>query len=156
MAGPASRRQVTDAPPGRYKVVERGRQLVVIDTRTGRPATRGTDPAPSSPPNSFPSMIEREAPPAIDDRSGHAVLTTSRLYDLKGPRRIVINEAASQRLSRGIGGFAIVLIVFAVVATLLLPWLWLLPALLLFQPKARTGFRSWVTARLDDASKAAS
>lgn len=147
---------MTDAPPGRYKVVERGRRLVVIDTRTGRPATRGTEPVPSSAPNAFPSVIEREASPAIDDRSGHAVLTTSRLYDLKGPRRIVISDAASNRLSRGLGGIAIVLFVFAVVATLLLPWLWLLPVLLLVQPKARAAFRNWVTARLDEADQAAS
>lgn len=154
MAGTADS-EMTDAPPGRYKVVERGRRLVVIDTQTGRPATRETAPAPAPPPVSFPSVIEREAPPPVDDRSGHAVLTTSRLYDLKGPRRIVINEATSNRMSRAIGGWAIVLIAFAILS-IFFPLLLLLPVALLFQPRARTAFRTWMTARLDEADQAAS
>lgn len=146
---------MTDAPPGRYKVVERGRRLVVIDTRTGRPATHESRPAPPSPPVSLPAGIERESPRSIDDKSGHAVLTTSRLYDLKGPRRIVISEAASNRMNRSIGGIVIVLIAFAILA-LFFPLLLLLPVALLFQPRARAAFRGWMTARLDDADQAAS
>jgi len=126
---------MTDAPPGRYKVVERGRRLVVIDTQTGRPAAA------------------RRAP--VDDRSGNAVLTTSRLYDLKGPRRIVIGEAVSNRLSRAIGGWAIAAIVFTILS-IFFPLLLLLPVVLLFQPKVRAAFRNWATARLDEADQAAS
>ena len=144
---------MTDAPPGRYKVVERGRRLVVIDTRTGQPATREARPAPPSPP--LPAGIEPESPRSIDDQSGHAVLTTSRLYDLKGPRRIVISEAASNRMSRSIGGIVIALIAFAILAVFF-PLLLLLPVALLFQPKARAAFRNWMTARLDAADQAAS
>jgi|APFEC2959095171_1045051.scaffolds.fasta_scaffold00008_205 hypothetical protein len=146
---------MTDAPPGRYKVVERGRRLVVIDTRSGQPATREARPAPPSPAVSLPAGIEQDTPRSIDDQSGHAVLTTSRLYDLKGPRRIVISDAASNRMNRSIGGIAIGLIAFAILATFF-PLLLLLPVALLFQPKARAAFRTWMTARLDEADQAAS
>lgn len=145
---------MTDAPPGRYKVVERGRRLVVIDTRTGQPATREARPQPPSL-ASRPLGLERESPRSIDDKSGHAVLTTSRLYDLKGPRRIVISEAATARMNRSIGRIAVGLIAFAILATIF-PLLLLLPAALLFQPKARAAFRTWMTARLDEADQAAS
>lgn len=154
MAG-AAFGEMTDAPPGRYKVVERGRRLVVIDTRTGQPATREARPAPPAPPVSRPAGLEREAPRSIDDQSGHAVLTTSRLYDLKGPRRIVISEAASARMNRSIGGIVVMLIAFAILAVFF-PLLLLLPVALLFQPKARAAFRTWMTARLDEADQAAS
>ncbi len=145
---------MTDAPPGRYKVVERGRRLVVIDTQTGQPATREARPAPPSL-VSRPLGMERESPRPIDDKSGHAVLTTSRLYDLKGPRRIVISEAATARMNRNIGGIAVGLIAFAILA-IFFPLLLLLPVALLFQPKARAAFRTWMTARLDEADQAAS
>lgn len=155
MAGKA-RSEVTQAPPSRYKVVERGRRLVVIDTHTGLPATREVKPAtPPPPPMPVSAVIEKRTVNTVDDRSGNAVLTTSRFYDLKGPRRIVINEGASNRLNRGIGGIVIALIAFAVLAVFF-PLLLLLPAMLLFQPKARAAFRNWMTARLDEADQAAS
>lgn len=152
----AARREVTDAPPSRYRVVERGRRLVVIDTRTGQPATResgGPASSTSQPPG--PAVIETVTASTVDDRSGNAVLVTSRFYDLKGPRRIVISETASGRLGRSIGGIATGLIAFAVLA-ILFPLLLLLPVALLFQPRVRASFRGWVTARLDEASQAAS
>ncbi|WP_343519621.1 hypothetical protein [Sphingomonas sp.] len=147
---------MTDAPPSRYKVVERGRRLVVIDTRTGQPAVREPvvhRPAPGSAPAARP--IEATAQSNVDDRSGNAVLVTSRLYDLKGPRRIVIGEAASSRMSRGIGGVAIGLVAFAILAVFF-PLILFLPFVLAFQPKVRAGFRRWTTARLDEAERAAS
>lgn len=148
---------MTAMPPSRYKVVERGRRLVVIDTQTGRPAVR--EPVvPASPPSGAPAArpIETMAPRSVDDRSGDAILTTSRLYDLKGPRRIVMRENFSNRLGRAIGGWLIALFVFAAVTALFSPWLLLLPLALSFQPKARAAFRQWITARLDEADQAAS
>ena len=137
------------------RAASNGRRLVVIDTQTGQPAVR--DPvvrAPSSPGTTAPRPIETLAPSSVDDRSGNAVLVTSRLYDLKGPRRIVIDEAASNRMSRGIGGVAALLIGFAILA-FFFPLLLLLPFVLLLQPKTRNGFRQWITARLDEADRAA-
>lgn len=155
MAGQTDR-EMTDAPPGRYKVVERGRRLVVIDTRTGQPATR--EPASAAPPAPRPSAapIERAAPRSVDDRSGAAILRTTRLYDLKGPREIMMTQAFSDRLARAMGGWLIACFIFAMVAMLLLPWLWLIPIAILLLPRGRAAFRNWMTARLDAADQAAS
>lgn len=147
---------MTDAPPGRYKVVERGRRLVVIDTRTGQPATRAPAPVAPTAPRPPATPVEKTASRTIDDSSGAAILRTTRLYDLKGPREIVMTPEFSDRLGRAIGGWLIAFFIFATVATLFFHWLWLLPVLLLFQPKARAAFRNWMTARLDEADQAAS
>lgn len=156
MAGTADS-EMTGAPPGRYKVVERGRRLEVIDTRTGRPATRAPAPAARSATPSTPAApVERSAPRSIDDRSGATILRTTRLYDLKGPREIVMTEAFSDRFGRAIGGWFIVFFLFAVVATLFFTWLWLIPIAILFLPRGRAAFRTWMTARLDEADQAAS
>lgn len=153
MAGKA-RGTMTEAPPGRYRVVERGRRLVVIDTRTGQPAARAPAPgaAPAIPPRPPGAAVESTAPRTIDDRSGASILRTSRFYDLKGPREIVMTEGFSNRLRRAMGGWLIGGFVFAVVATLFFPPLWLMPVAILTQPKARAAFRTWMTARLDQAA----
>ncbi|MCW4462259.1 hypothetical protein OK349_11130 [Sphingomonas sp. BT-65] len=148
---------MTDAPPSRYKVVERGRRLVVIDTRTGQPAVREPvvrAPSPSGTPAVRP--VETMTPSSVDDRSGSAILTTSRLYDLKGPRRIVMSDNFSNRLGRALGGWIIALFIFVAVTALFFPWLLLLPLVMLFQPKARAVFRQWITARLDETDRTAS
>ena len=109
-AGPGALGKVTDAPPSRYKVVERGRRLIVIDTRTGQPATREAKPTPSSrAPMPVSAPIQTTQPRTIDDRSGAAILRTTRLYDLKAPREIVMNQGFSDRLGRAIGGWLIAL-----------------------------------------------
>lgn len=160
MAGTArgfgTRGDVIDAPPGRYKVVERGRRLIVIDTRTGQPATREVTPAVPSMLRPSATPVESSAPRSIDDRSGGTILRTTRFYDLKGPREIVMTQAFSNRLGRALGGLLIAFFAFAVVATLFFPWLWLLPIVALFQPKVHSALRNWITARLDDASQASS
>ncbi len=147
--GPA----VTDAPPSRYKVVERGRRLVVIDMATGQPAARETvvrapvvAPADRGP-------IAAQAPADVDDRSGAAIFTTSRLYDLKGPRRIVMTAEASKQGSRRMGWWAIAAMGF-VIATFAFPALLIVPVLIAFQPRLRLAARQHITARLDEMDQA--
>jgi hypothetical protein len=147
---------VTDAPPTRYRVVERGRRLVVIDTLTGQPATRELAVHESKAVAPATRPVEASAPSAVDDRSGHAVLTTSRFYDLKAPRRIVMTPAFNERFGKAARGWLIAIVVIGTVATLFFPMLWLLVAVALIQPKLRGGLRSWITARLDEADQAAS
>jgi len=160
---------MTAIPPSRYKVVERGRRLVVIDTLTGRPASNDATPRnlparPTAPGNlradqQSPTTnhpIQSTAPSRVDDASGAAIFTTSRFYDLKGPRRLVMNEAFSERFGKAMGGWMIALFVFAGVATLFFPWLWIAPVVILFQPKIRAAIRQWITARLDEADQPAS
>lgn len=143
-----ARREVIDAPPGRYKVVERGRRLVVIDMRTGRSAARESPAGEATPPT---LPVDTAAPGGIAGRGGHAVLTTSRIYDLKGPRRIAMTPAFNARFGRVAGGGLISLVIVGTVVTMLFPVLWLFAALALLQPKLRGGLRRWITACLDRA-----
>ncbi len=142
---------MTEVPPSRYKVVERGRRLVVIDTHTGKPATHEHAP-PVSRPEPADRPIESTGPRRVDDRSGNSILTTSRLYDLKGPREIVMTEDFSNGLSRAVRGGLIAMFVFGTFATIVFPWLWIVPIFILLQPKARAVTRQWITARLDQAA----
>ena len=146
---------MTEVPPSRYKVVERDRRLVVIDTLTGKPASApGPIPPAAGRDHPAPPPVERpvtEAEPrGIDDRSGAQILTTSPLYDLKAPRRIVMGDRFNERIGAAIGGWLIGLFVAFVIAFLFFPWLLIVPVALLLQPKVRAAIRIWITARLDD------
>lgn len=145
-----TRGAVTEIPPSRYKVVERDRRLVVIDTLTGKPASAPGPDAPTdrAPPPDRP--VAEDEPRRIDDRSGAQILTTSPLYDLKAPRRIVMGDRFNEKIGAAIGGWLIGLFFAFVIAFLLFPWLLLVPVGLLLQPKVRAAIRIWITARLDD------
>lgn len=145
-----TRGAVTEIPPSRYKVVERDRRLVVIDTLTGKPASA---PGPVTPPDRAPPPnrpIAEDEPRRIDDRSGAQILTTSPLYDLKAPRRIAMGDRFNEKIGAAIGGWLIGLFVAFAIAFLFFPWLLIVPVALLLQPKVRAAIRIWITARLDD------
>lgn len=147
---------VTDVPPSRYKVVERDRRLVVIDTVTGKPASApgpvSAKPRPERPAASERPVSEPE-PRKIDDRSGAQILTTSPVYDLKAPRRIVMDDRFNQKIGKAIGGWLITLFVAFTIAFLFFPWLIVLPFLVILQPGLRAAARKWVTARLDEVER---
>lgn len=149
---------VTEVPPSRYKVVERDRRLVVIDTLTGKPASApGPIPPAAGRDHPAPPPVERtvtEAEPrGIDDRSGAQILTTSPLYDLKAPRRIVVGDRFNEKIGGAIGGWLIAAFVAFSIAFLFFPWLIVLPFVLALQPKLRAGIRKWITARLDEVER---
>lgn len=148
---------VTDVPPSRYKVVERDRRLVVIDTLTGKPASAPGPIPPADRQDHPPSPIERpvaeDEPRRIDDRSGAQILTTSRLYDLKAPRRIVMGDRFNEKFGGVIGGWLVGLFIAFSIAFIFFPWLIVLPFVLALQPKLRAGIRTWITARLDEVER---
>jgi hypothetical protein len=149
---------VTDVPPSRYKVVERDRRLVVIDTLTGKPASApGPIPPAARQDQSAPSPVERPVtetePRRIDDRSGAQILTTSPLYDLKAPRQIVMGDRFNEKIGKAIGGWLIAAFFAFAIAFLFYPWLIVLPFVLALQPKLRAGIRRWITARLDEIER---
>ncbi|UIJ45658.1 hypothetical protein LZK98_01460 [Sphingomonas cannabina] len=159
---------MTEAPSSRYKVVERGRRLVVIDTRTGREATAAPPPDRTSASDKRGSaegldpvdrMLGRvagavinAAPRSVDDRSGRPILKTSPLYDLKGPRRVILDENTQR-------AFAGVVIVTLVIGFVLLsvavewPAILIVPALVLIN--GTRPIRRWITARIDALDQAA-
>lgn len=126
----------TEPPPGRYRVVEKGRRLVVIDTTTGQAATRDATPAAQQ------GRLERAS---FDGRS---TLTTHPFYDLKGPRTLDLDPGGTVLMKQvrvGIGIASVVIVVAVVFA----PWLAVLPVFLLLQPVTRNGLRRRVTDWLD-------
>ncbi|MCW3846864.1 hypothetical protein OF829_06400 [Sphingomonas sp. LB-2] len=89
-----------DMPPSRYKVVEEGRRLVVIDRMTGERVHRQM-PGPSRPGSSPPQAANRAPLPEPAPRAaqpGETVLTTQRWFDDKGPRTIALRGDASMTI----------------------------------------------------------
>jgi hypothetical protein len=127
-------------PPPRYRVVERGRRLVVIDTWDKGAAPVGAPTPPTSPPT--PSNLPR-AMDATPQRAGgigrllvslacggamdgqwRPILTTKEYYDAKGPREIILSPPAARRLGSLLSRVAIALAVIALI-------LWIFPYLLI-------------------------
>lgn len=135
-------------PPPRYRVVERDRRLVVIDTwNKGAPTS---DPGPAPRPGvagKAPSRPATTTRPGIadgqgatglagvlvriacfgsDDGAGHPILTTHEYYDAKGPRDITLSAGGERRLGRMLINIGIALIFAVAVMWFLLPLLVLL------------------------------
>jgi hypothetical protein len=110
-----------DVPPSRYRVVERGRRLIVIDTKSGMPVSgidrdqqakiarlaaalhdteprdQISDPAPANEPAYHPPYEPASRPPPslspAPIGAGDAnILTTQPWFDDRAPRRIRIRE----------------------------------------------------------------
>jgi hypothetical protein len=148
---------MTDVPPSRYKVVERDRRLVVVDTLTGKPTSapgpvapvRRDDRAPAPASELAERPVAEAKPRGIDDRSGARILTTSPLYDLKAPRRIVMDDRFSEKVGNAVGSGVIGAFVVFTIAFMFFPWLIAVPFVLAFHPGLRAAVRRWTTARID-------
>lgn len=166
---------MTQMPPSRFKVVEQGRRLVVIDNQTGRPVTgnetlqaaaaRDTRPIDTRPTDARMTVSRSQVSRPVEfaqersrdvrkiaERSGDKVITTSRLYDLNGPRDIIADEALQSRISRWFMGWAVAAVVWFIAATAF-PLLWVVPAFLLFQPGTRKYLRRQITTQIDRAAQ---
>ncbi|MEP9358990.1 hypothetical protein [Sphingomonas sp. KR3-1] len=147
-------------PPSRYRVVEQGRRLVVVDSWSGEPVQRVAAPPPEMPGEQRRKM---EAPPAPPPRpsprpqpgpapapAGYpgdegVSFVTARWYDNEGPRRIRLNQDGQGQLA------AVLLVILAalVVLVLVIGWPIALPlAFVLFNTKVRDGLRTAVTTGL--------
>lgn len=144
---------VTDMPPTRFRVVERGRRLEVIDTQAGQAVTRRPDT-----PSFVADRKAREARPAWlarNARPGDGVVwTTHRFYDDKGPRRLTLDAGAMQQLQI-MGAALVVGAVLWVALALAVPALWALP-FILASGKSRAGLRGPITRWLDRIEAAGS
>ena len=142
MARPPDRRMTSQPPPSRYRVVEQGRRLVVIDTRAGESAIRDRAPAVQDAAPLGPERI------AFD---GRAVLVTRPIYDDKAPRRLVLDEGTARWLENA-RSIAIGVAVLAVVAAIFVPSIiavLVIGSVALANPKTRAGLRKPITAWLD-------
>jgi len=131
-------------PATRYRVVERGRRLVVIDTQTGAPVSQHGDPA-------RPSAPVQRSPAGVDDGS---VFTTQRWYDDKAPRTVRLNYASRQQIKNIRFSIAIAVAVSVILGFLFWPVLIVL-AVLLAQPKLHKQARAAITGWIDGLDQAA-
>ena len=138
MARTTGRTVSTQPPPSRYRVVEQGRRLVVIDTLTGEPATRA---APETAKTALPTAPERT------DFDGRSTLVTHPLYDDKAPRTLTLDPGATRLIENGRTAL-IAVAVFYVALVIAFPWLLLAPVALL-NPRVRRVPRAFVTQWLD-------
>jgi len=124
-------------PPSRYKVVERGRRLEVIDTRTGKPASSSV----RVPENGG----GKTAGAGIDSD----VFVTKRWYDDKAPRRIRMNFVNRQRLLGLRWWIAVAVAILVVLSFLFWPLAIVLVVALAAGPKLRAQLRVASTRWLD-------
>jgi hypothetical protein len=144
-----------DMPPTRYKVVEQGRRLVVLDSWNGDAPVTGH--APRSDAAARPATVEQARaalrPRPRADRAGNApagasetVITTQPWFDAKGPRRIRIDASGQGQLLIA----AMVAAMAAILLFVLTGWpLLLVAGFALAPPRVRAGLRLGVTAWLD-------
>lgn len=136
--------RMTDMPPTRFRVVERGRRLEVIDTQAGKspPAQRTPTPRPIA----SPSKPRFQLPEKLRFDGGGSWATDS-FYDAKGPRTLTLDTGAMQKL-RYAGAGLVAMVVIWVLLAFAIPIVWGAP-LLLFNSKSRETVRDQVTAFLD-------
>lgn len=136
-------------PPPRYRIFERDRRLVVVDSWTAEgPKAEMPNLAPRE--RRRASRLGRLKRVAFD---GRMRLTTHGLFDEKAPRTILLDpgSAATIRSIKILVAVAIAVLVFVAVS---MPYL-LLGLLVLAQPKPRARLRAAITAWLDRAGSAA-
>lgn len=138
-------------PRTRYKVVERGRRLEVIDTWTGEPASRATRVPERAADRS--AMIE--ALPAKLDQRGRRILRTRGWYDAKGPREIVLNAASEARL-RSFRIIGLVLLGLAVLSGFVFWPILVFVGAFLLRGSPRAALRRGATGLIDSLQSASS
>ena len=149
-----------DMPPSRYKVVERGRRLVVIDTLSGEPVS----PVDASQRERIAALEHRQQssapvrtaqPPPSSlpiTASAQGLLTTQRWFDDKAPRRVRLRQD-----NQGMASVVLlVLFVVPVVAFLIFGWpILLFLGVVLTQKAVRALLRGMVTRWLDGMDQVA-
>lgn len=147
-------------PPTRYRVVERGRRLVVIDREDAGAVFRASPPEmPSSPPLGramkalAPGGVTGARPGITLNERGDRVIQTARWFDAKGPRRITIVGYHAQKLASNAQTVLTIAAVVYLVGGFILPMIYAVPLALLVKP-ARAQARSWLTQWFDALDQA--
>jgi hypothetical protein len=112
-------------PPSRYKIIERDRRLITIDTQTGLEA--GTKPRLNAPPSAlarqpvdlrageprggafneiFTSLAALVTQGRVDE-ANRPLLKTSKLFDPQGPRVVVLSTEGFRRVGALVFGSAV-------------------------------------------------
>lgn len=136
-----------DAPPTRYKVVERGRRLEVLDTWNNDAPVKPMAGAPSPPARLDKAPSPRSVRPGPSPHSP-GTLTTSAWYDAQGPRQIALTAAGEAKLKglKAVGGITAM---FAALAIWFFWPLMLLAVFALLRGDARTALRRGAATFID-------
>ncbi len=139
---------MTDAPPSRYHIVERGRRLVVIDRWHGDKPDSTTSLARPATGNPVSTGTPRPGTLRRTGFDGRAEVVTHPLYDRKGPRTLRLDAGTAASLRRMRMGL---LMAVAVLAILLfwMPWLIVPAVVVLASSRTRAGMRDRSTALVD-------
>ncbi len=160
-------------PPTRFRVVERGRRLEVIDTATGQALGSKPRPTPAAPAagarrDDTPLLLDRVLDRPADERAapertrgglprvtrfdGSLSVTTRAFYDDRAPRTVTLDPARATMLRWAAFALLVLLIVTPVLLLSLawssLPLLFALGAVA-FNPKMRERLRAGTTALID-------
>ncbi len=152
---------MTEPPPQRYRVVERGRRLEVIDTWNGdrpvsaplppMPGRRDTmEPAPS-PAAKAPPVHLRLSPAKAQTRqqlNGGRTLRTAAWWDARGPRTLYLSHKGDDALTRAVGYAGALIAILFVVGLFVPPFGFLLIVLAVSKP-SRNAVRARITEWLD-------
>jgi hypothetical protein len=151
-------------PPTRYKVVERGRRLEVIDTWTGQSASssvplplagvRGGDFGTAPRDLSAPPASGRHAQTCSAGLDS-GTFVTRRWYDDKAPRTIRMNYSSRARLNNLRYGIAVAVALLVVLAFLFWPLALVLVVAVTMNPKIRMQIRAGITRWIDGFDQAA-
>ena len=134
---------MTEIPPSRFRVVERGRRLEVIDTQAGRTLPTRQTQAPRPMDRSMPRL---KLPEKLRFDGGGA-WTTAGFYDSKGPRTLTLDAGAMQKLRYAGAGLVALVILWALLG-FVIPIMWVAP-MLLINPKMRETVREQMTRFID-------
>ncbi len=138
---------MTDAPPSRYHIVERGRRLVVIDRWHG--SKPGSTALPGTAANNLASL-DTPRPGTLRRTSfdGRAEFVTHPFYDRKGPRTLKLDASTAASIRRVQMGLAAAAAVLAILV-FWTPWLIVPAVVLLTSSRTRAGMRNGMTALVD-------
>ncbi|QIG78491.1 hypothetical protein [Stakelama tenebrarum] len=160
-----------EAPPSRYRVVERNRRLQVVDTwHDGRPPATPKTPIPKNlgeerrpldraPPRrdeawKAPRKRSARAMPMGQDVEGRTLLRTASWWDAKGPRTVTLRSDREPAV-QSIGALALVAAVLLAVLCFAMPWL-LIPAVIaLGNSRLRTRARLGMAGLVDSLAQEA-
>lgn len=126
-------------PPSRWRVIEKGRRLIVIDTRAG------DVPVPASPRADQHPM---EGPALSTLHADRRTLVTRRWWDAKGPRTIQLDYGGARSLDQARGALAVGAAILLLLAFFFPLFLVVLPIALL-QPRTRDRIRGGIAGWLD-------
>lgn len=147
-----------DMPPSRYKVVEEGRRLIVVDRQTGEPLKHQIHSKPHRRDQRYglESLKREERPKPRPGRAGAGVgadrvFTTQSWYDNSAPRALVLTDNALAGL---IAGGAILMTVATIAFFVLGFFALFVLVFLTFQKGPRTAFRTAATTLLDSLPQA--